>query len=376
MSNRTKRNLRRLQMNLKKDVFNSRYIVRNTLAVTVMFTVVAMIFGIATVAGDRIRTAAKADLVAAVEAGKSVQEETQIPEERVLTVNAVDTLHMNQKSINMLMAAYDDAETVVEANESQMVAETNRSYGDVFAVATGNVNIRLEAVMSSKVIASLEEGTVGEIVDQNGPWIRVRTEDTEGYVKALYVLTGSRAEAYAKEHEATLEIVASSSTDKDTEDSSTDGKTTEDPKDSSDDSEDSGDSGESGVITGYSNRSDITLSAYELNLMASIVMLEAGGESFDGQVAVANVILNRVQNGYWGKTVTDVIYAPGQFSTARSSALSQYLTNGAPDYCVQAVQTALNGTNNVAGFMYFKPVSLTDVSQYSNYMIIGNHFFY
>lgn len=58
-----------------------------------------------------------------------------------------------------------------------------------------------------------------------------------------------------------------------------------------------------------------TLSDYELNLVYKIVHLEMQGQSVEGKTAVASAIFNRLDSGLWGKTMTDVIFAKGQFET-------------------------------------------------------------
>ncbi len=56
----------------------------------------------------------------------------------------------------------------------------------------------------------------------------------------------------------------------------------------------------------------------ELYLLAQIIQIEAGGQSYEGKLAVGNVVMNRVLcRGYPGSTITAVITAPGQFAYAR-----------------------------------------------------------
>lgn len=52
----------------------------------------------------------------------------------------------------------------------------------------------------------------------------------------------------------------------------------------------------------------------ELKCLASAVYYESKGEPLDGQLAVAQVILNRVENGRFGRDVCAVVTAPKQFS--------------------------------------------------------------
>lgn len=44
------------------------------------------------------------------------------------------------------------------------------------------------------------------------------------------------------------------------------------------------------------------------------IWMEARGESYEGKVAVAEVIRNRMKSGKWGKTATNVCLSPYQFS--------------------------------------------------------------
>lgn len=84
--------------------------------------------------------------------------------------------------------------------------------------------------------------------------------------------------------------------------------------------------------------SDINLTDWEINEMASIIYLEARGECAEGQQAVAEVILNRVLSPQFPNTVHDVLYQKGQFSTIKS------IQNAAPTEAqYKAICAALYG---------------------------------
>lgn len=55
--------------------------------------------------------------------------------------------------------------------------------------------------------------------------------------------------------------------------------------------------------------------------MASIINCEAGGESYQGQVAVGIVVMNRVRSKQFPNTIRKVIYQRGQFSPVRNGML-------------------------------------------------------
>lgn len=54
--------------------------------------------------------------------------------------------------------------------------------------------------------------------------------------------------------------------------------------------------------------------AQELNCIAQNVYYEARGEPIEGQLAVANVTLNRAEDGRWPSSACDVVHQPNQFS--------------------------------------------------------------
>ena len=61
----------------------------------------------------------------------------------------------------------------------------------------------------------------------------------------------------------------------------------------------------------------LTLSNNDRDAAIRTVIGEAGNQPPNGQAAVANVMLNRLTSGKFGKTMTDVAFAPGQFDSWR-----------------------------------------------------------
>ena len=64
----------------------------------------------------------------------------------------------------------------------------------------------------------------------------------------------------------------------------------------------------------------------DLRLMASIINCEAGGESYQGQVAVGIVVMNRVRSKQFPNTIRKVIYQRGQFSPVRNGMLRKKIS--------------------------------------------------
>ncbi len=52
----------------------------------------------------------------------------------------------------------------------------------------------------------------------------------------------------------------------------------------------------------------------ELDCLATAVWFESRGEAVEGQLAVAQAVVNRARSGKWGKGICGVIKAPHQFN--------------------------------------------------------------
>ena len=113
---------------------------------------------------------------------------------------------------------------------------------------------------------------------------------------------------------------------------------------------------------------DLPYSEYDVDLLARCVWLEARGEPYEGQVAVAEVILNRVRSKNYPDTVEGVIWDGGQFASA------PMMGRATPtDVQYQAVYDALNGMGvlNNDRCVFFS----VGRSYGSYYTTIGNHVF-
>ena len=85
---------------------------------------------------------------------------------------------------------------------------------------------------------------------------------------------------------------------------------------------------------------DINIADYEIEMLERIVQAEAGGSGYDGMLAVANVVLNRVKYERFPNTVEEVIFAQKQFTPISDG---RYYTVKVSDTAKQVVADALNG---------------------------------
>lgn len=116
------------------------------------------------------------------------------------------------------------------------------------------------------------------------------------------------------------------------------------------------------------------VSPNDMHLLARAVYSEARGEPFEGQVAIAAVILNRVRSPIFPNTVSGVIFQPLAFTAVADGQF--YLTPDAESY--RAAQLAANGWDPTGGALYyFNPVTATSAWIWSRPYIktIGRHRF-
>lgn len=90
-------------------------------------------------------------------------------------------------------------------------------------------------------------------------------------------------------------------------------------------------------------------SSADVNLLAKIVSAESRGEPYEGQVAVAAVILNRIEHPSFPNTLAGVIYQPGAFSCLTDGGVNAPVADSA----YKATRDAINGWDPSGGAIYY-----------------------
>ena len=117
-------------------------------------------------------------------------------------------------------------------------------------------------------------------------------------------------------------------------------------------------------------------SSGDLQLIARAVNGEARGEPYEGQVAVAAVILNRVKHSSFPNSISGVIYQPGAFTAVSDGQINVPIASNSTVY--KACQDAMNGWDPTGGAIYyFNPNTATNAWIWSRTFIrqIGKHRF-
>ena len=145
---------------------------------------------------------------------------------------------------------------------------------------------------------------------------------------------------------------------------------------------------DSGIVYG-----ELNLSQAEMDMLTAMIYCEARGESYEGQLAVGYVIVNRVRSTKFQNTLEGVLSAPRQFEpygtgryqtvlAAYWEGLDGYIHKSSWDSCQRAAMVCVNSDSNVGESLFFrthKPVpQLAENLEAAGvpYWIIGNHIFY
>ena len=114
----------------------------------------------------------------------------------------------------------------------------------------------------------------------------------------------------------------------------------------------------------------------DIQLLARAINGEARGESYEGQVAVGAVILNRVKHSSFPNTIAGVIYEPGAFTAVADWQINHPIAEDSTVF--KAARDAMNGWDPTNGCVYyFNPNTATNKWIWSRPLVktIGKHRF-
>ena len=129
--------------------------------------------------------------------------------------------------------------------------------------------------------------------------------------------------------------------------------------------------------------SQVTITEEDITMLANLIYCEARGESYEGKLAVASVVINRILSSKYPDTMAGVIYQKSQFAPVTSTKNSfvealAYDKAANSSGCYEAAREAAAGITNVSNCVYFQTLAYLErverlhVVRYS----IGNHGFY
>lgn len=291
----------------------------------------------------------------------------------------------------------------------------------VITITEEYLNVRAAGNAEAELVGRMYPGSQGTIIEEANGWYHITSGNVDGWISGKFVVTGAEAETYLKENNldtkltvttAELNIRAQSNADSDCLGQVWKGESYGilgvengwyliefDP-------------GQRGWISGrhVSVGADLGIAmtlaeveAYEYQkameakaasvggvlrgatpateadvaLLAALLRHEAGSNSYEACLAVANVVINRMHNGYWGTDMRSVIFAPGQFQYVNDGALDKWMAD--PGWvCVQAARDALAGINNIGDYIFFCSLksASTRYDTFTTWVQVGGNVFY
>ena len=317
----------------------------------------------------------------------------------------------DEEAADLTVVSSDEENTEVPAvEEAVLSAEEQEWQSYLMPNVNKSLNVRAEASDEAAIVGKLYKGDKAVIVENGSEWIKIKSGNVEGYVNRAYCLTGSEAYAYAQEN---CETVAKSTTnglrvrkeqsteseivktigqgDTLTVDTKAEvsegwvavtvknstcyvsadyvevsiktgtGVTLQEEKEAQEKAEAEKKAAEAKKnqksSSGKTQGSSLAASVDEVTLLAALIQCEAGGQSYECQLAVGAVVVNRIKSGSYPNSMYNVIYQRGQFGPASSGKLENRLQKGVSSTSMAAAQEALSGVDNTGGAKYFKLAS-------------------
>ena len=116
------------------------------------------------------------------------------------------------------------------------------------------------------------------------------------------------------------------------------------------------------------------ISKNDLDLLAMVISGESRGESYEGQVAVGAVILNRVEHPAFPDTIREVIFQKGAFSAVSDGQINKKVS----EISRKAAKAAYSGWDPTNGAVYYynpKTATCDWIRTRKAVKKIGNHLF-
>jgi hypothetical protein len=228
------------------------------------------------------------------------------------------------------------------------------------SVNTDGLNVRKKMDTESERLTVIYSDEVYPVLDVTDEWVKIKVDDDDitGYVSKEFVnLIVNYNQAISIDEERALLRLQKEEEEKSKQK----------------------DSKETLVVQ---KNSGVSYTAQDLKLLACLVHAESGNQPYEGKLAVANVVLNRVNSSSFPNSIKGVIYESGQFSVVKSGSLDKQLNNFSnyntlsQKLSIDAARTALEGTNNIGKCLFFNRYSSKKENSLSYSVRIEGHLFW
>lgn len=202
-------------------------------------------------------------------------------------------------------------------------------------INTDSLRVRKEPSEEAGVYKLVKTGEVMDAIEEKDGWVAVQVdEETIGYVSAEYVTV-----EFTTDHGKTIKEI-----------------------------EDEERAKELKKLT--KNQGAVPTSVSDVTLLAALIQAEAGGQPYEGKLAVGAIVMNRVRSPGYPNTILGVITAPGQFPPATNGRVAGIVARGPSASCIQAAEAAVAGQTTVGGATHFNRVG-----SHAG-IVIGGHVFW
>jgi N-acetylmuramoyl-L-alanine amidase len=128
------------------------------------------------------------------------------------------------------------------------------------------------------------------------------------------------------------------------------------------------------IPSASSTRVVLTTASGNIFLLAHLIHGEAGSEPYIGKVAVGGVVMNRIQNPRFPKSIAGVVYQPHAFESVSNGIFNEPVS---PE-SIKAAEDAISGWDPSGGALYFfNPAKTNNTWIWARRIItqIGRHVF-
>ena len=328
-------------------------------------------------------------------------------------LTAENAVTVEKENVEMVAAAQDAQQEV----QPQLTQEQQEWQTKLMPKVEESLNVRAQTDEQSDIVGKLYKGSVADIVENDGTWAHIKSGNVDGYVNVSYCVTGTDALSYAYDtcgeiatvNTDGLRVRETADTNSKALDVADQGKTYQ--VDRAAQAPDGwiavvSDSQTGYIAADYATRSlntrvgitieeeqaqiaaqkeaerkaaaeaakaakkntsentsskkaettqgeAVSAGADDLTLLAAIIECEAGGESYECQLAVGAAVINRVKSSSYPNSISGVIYQKGQFGPASSGKLARKLSGSISSSCYSAAQEAMSGVDNTGGCTSF-----------------------
>lgn len=122
----------------------------------------------------------------------------------------------------------------------------------------------------------------------------------------------------------------------------------------------------------------MSITAYERDLLERLVEAEAGGEPYEGKLAVATVVINRVKSSQFPNSIHGVIYQKNQFSPVANGAINRKASADSKKAVRQVIDEGYRSFGSDVVYFLSPKIATSKwiINNRTFVKAIGNHHFY